>query len=344
MGATAPIFISKEYMQIVLNPDLVQVTSDRRMALDHLANSIVRKFDKQPDGSTFKLLHSSNTEANTENFQLGYVGLLSTAYNRHEKIEVGPHDLWFLVLTEIVSIIKNNVNACRPLFTNSDEKVDISVPTDDVTTINLEAVIAQLKNAIPLDTSIFIPELSTLDDASRIALYAALADGVSPYYSYSTYMCGIPEVRVTGTREDWNMLLSCTAQIASAFFAVGLPKAVEYMIRVGDVLEKISASFETPDVDFWKDIFTSKNVGSGSELKINGWITQLFFVQHDLKKIENYMSNLAIVDYVNKDTGRKFRGVYGPFNQVRTEDGFIKASYGSVIYEQVEKSRIILAR
>lgn len=349
-------------MQIILNPDLEKYTpseqrlawiaEQKKLAVANLSNKLMWKLKESNKDKAFAFIGSNINMDEVENLQLGYLGMLSQSYSNHEKIEIAPHDIWYLILSEIAIIIKANTEACRPLFTSSQEKIDISVPVDDVTKIDLALVVTELRKLIPVDVDIFVPKLSTSTPDAQIAMYAALCDGVSAYYSYSTFMCGIPEIRLTGTRQDWLSLLQRAGIIAAMFGTVGLFPAVEYMIRVGDILDKIQCSFDIVDAEFWKDIFRSKNVGSGGELTINGWITDLYYEKRDMKKLENFMTAVTIVPYKNLGTGREFKGIYGAFECVRTDDDFLRAGYSNLIFEMEdkklihvpEKSKIILAR
>jgi hypothetical protein len=342
-------------MNIVLNPNLVKVSptdyqlqyaaQHKNEMVTNLAKRLGNKLDKI-DGKVFGFIGSNINPADVETLQEGFVGLLSHAYSKHEKIEIAPHDIWYLVLSEIAIIIKGNVEACRPLFTKSQDVQNIKVQVADVTQIDLAAVVSQLRELIPVDVDVFVPmNLSTLTPESTIAMYAALCDGVSAYYSYSTFMCGIPEIRFTGTQQDWQSLLYRCGMIAAMFGTVNLPKAVEYMIGVGDIINEIQESFtaETPNLDFFKGIFTSKNVGSGGELDINGWITKLYYEKRKSNKLENFMNSVTVVSYNNLETGREFKGVYGAFERLRTDDDFVKAGYANLIFEVLaEKSKIIV--
>lgn len=269
-----------------------------------------------------------------EDLHLGFVGLIAQAYNRHEKLRIAPHDLWFIFLTELAKIVNENSAACKSLFTTSDEKIEILVPTDDPTAIDPLAIMAHLERLVPTAFDAFLPELSTATMDVRLAMAATFADMVQSYYSYSTFMCGIPEIEVTGTFEDWKAMVDACGKLGVLFTSVNLPAVVQYIIRVGDIFTTIGAhvgGIEPPE-DFWKGIFTSKNVGSGSELEISGWITKLFYEKR-LNKLENFLSTYGVIPYKNLETGRHFKAPHGAFAQHRDEKGFIYAGYTRIVYE-----------
>lgn len=315
-------------MQIILNPALTKKEGwePRPNTIKSLVDTIGHRLGK---GHTFV----SSTLRDDSEKQLGFMKTLSRSYSRHDKIEIAPHDIWYIVLSELAEVIKKNQEICRPLFTRSSEKIEILVPVKDVTKIDLHEVVDSLRGLIPVDVTVFLPELSTTTPSAKLALYAALCDGVSGYYDYSTYCCGIPEIRLRGTRYDWNTLYESARSISDMFDSVKLDKAVEYLNRVAVILDDIRQSFDTDKTEFWKNIFTQKNIGSGGELEINGWITRLYFEPRLLKKIETFMVTNTIVSYKNLDTGRKFKGVYGAFETIRTPDDFLSAEYSNLIFE-----------
>jgi hypothetical protein len=164
---------------------------------------------------------------------------------------------------------------------------------------------------------------------------AAFTDMVQTYYSYTTFMCGIPEIEVTGTFEDWATMVSACGKLGELFLSVDLPNVVKYIIRVGDIFTTIGAhvgDVEPPE-GFWKGIFTSKNVGSGGQLEINGWIRDLFFNKNKSARIEAYLSTYGVIPYKNLESGRHFKAPHGAFLQQRDSDGFIYAGYTRIVYE-----------
>ena len=280
--------------------------------------------------------------AELEKAHHGFVGLLSTAYSNHEKIAIAPHDLWFIFLTELAKIVNSNSAVCKPLFTRAegDEKIRILVPTADITKIDANAVMDVLHGLVPTDVNMFIPQLSTSTPEVKMAMSATFADMVQSYYSYETMMCGIPEVKITGTFADWRAMVVACSNLASTFAGIGLIEVMEYVLRVGDIFvtiaahkgDYLTAQPESPE-DWHRGIFTSKNIGSGSELQIDGWITQLFFKQHPINKLANFTSTYGVIPYVNTETGRQFKSAHGAFAQLRDDEGFIYAGYTQSVYE-----------
>ena len=327
-------------MKIILDPSLERVIP-RVAALDprFLANRLAPKLNERPDTS-YKFLHATLHE-DTEWLHQGFLGLVSYAYSNHEKLRIGPHDLWFIVMTELAKYVNNNSEQCRPLFTSAAGKTDIVVQTDDITEIDPVKIIEALGAHVPPQSlAAFMPKLSTASPEANVAMCAAFADAVQTYYSYMTFLCGIPEIEVTGTEQDWRSCNNSIDQLLELFSSVGADPVKKYLNSVNFIFSKIYVQVsETDAIDhkFWRGIFTSRNVGSGGELNISGWITRLFMRQPEVPKLENFVSTYASFPYKNLETGREFKATYGAFSQVRTPDGFIEAGYGSFVFEHLKE-------
>lgn len=331
-------------MQIVLNSELKE--SEQALPCGDvsgfnywLQKSIPAKLAKGKEYTCVsRMFYDSTLGCSTS----GLLGVVSEAYAHHRKLEIGPHDIWYLLLCELASVIKDNVEALRDIFSKSKDKVEIIIGTDNPTKIDIQTLVAAIIEQVPSDISCMIAEFSTSTEGSRVASYAALCDGLQVYYNYSTMLCGIPEIRITGTNADWTLLYDKWNQVYEMFIKrlvddrfMAWWDDVHNIIHhlnavVGD--QDIESPYDSPQ-DFLQGIFTSRNVGSGGELEIDGWITDLYYKKPLVRKLHNFPSSIATVPFKNFDTGRQFIGVYGALHIERTSDNFIRAKYSSITYE-----------
>ena len=331
-------------MIIELNPTLVERASSRNQeweqrSLEEFYARLNRKICTETE--RYQILRKLSDTEDVEGIQSGFLYLLSDAYSNHRKIVLAPHDIWYIILTELTLIIEANVNKCRPLFTRSDEKVEILIQTDDVTTIHPYEILEKLKLLVPVDIDLFLPQFSTATNRYNLAAAATFAGGLKHYYNYMTFCCGIPEIKITGLREDWELLAHNMKDICMMLDQLGVEvfekrKIVDWYNDVVNVVAEIIMSLDgSPNFDFMKSIFTQKNVGSGGELNVSGWITRVFCAICSSPKIENFAATWGMLPYKNLETGREFLGVHGAFNRKRDEDGFVYASYDEVLFEKV---------
>lgn len=269
--------------------------------------------------------------------QEGYLQLLSSAYSLHRKIVLHPHDVWFIIVGEFAALVAANQNVCRPLFTTSPEKIIIAVPTDDFTRIDLNLIEGELRRRVPMDMSQFLPEFSTITQQARYAMLAFFCESASHYYGYMTFACGIPEIKIEGTVNDWELLKRHAVQLASTFADVGLDLRA-WMDRVCTATDNIIAALTTGNPKTLQNIFTQGRIGSGSQLKIDGWFADFYRKDMRGKQLEGFPNMWAKVPYQNAETGREFVGIHGCFTARHDADGFIQGDYGEMIVERVSKA------
>ncbi len=295
-----------------------------------------------PDDPPSKHLTVSPNIPEGAEAQLHFFDMLSAAYSAHRAIRIAPHDLWYIVLCEIAATINLFPEEFRFLFTDTQEKKLIAVQTATPDELPLDLIMDRLAHLVPSNTEIFLPEFSTLDDGARLAFKAAFADAVKSYYSYGTFCCGLPAVEFSGTLDDWNLFGASLNEIATLLKPCldKLPAASAnqdqrwvtsgYFYQILCRIEQIANLFEGGDDAFVRDIFTQKNVGSGGQLNINGWITE-FYVAGSMGRADNLNQCLSIVPFINLNTKETFKLVAGSFWS-EVEDGFRVARYGTYTF------------
>lgn len=330
-------------MKITLNADL-QPSPWHSYRGDSLVTNLKHKL---PKTNSYALVTAP--QIGQEAIHESYLKMMSQAYSGHHAIRVAPHDLWYIVLCELAATINANPDAFRDLFTTSDVKVEISVPTFDPTYLPLDLIMNGLKRLVPSNTELFIPDFSTHTEGSRFACYAAFADAVKSYYSYSTFMCGLPVVEFTGTVEDWELFGHNLTEIALLLKPIidALPTpnirgdswgeggetgnvTSLYFHGVLEQIEKITNMIGGKgNESFVQDIYSDKNVGSGGEKDVTGWIAK--FYVNPTKALKNFNPCLSIVPFKNLDTDQDYSVVYGSFWS--TLEGDVRvAQYGGLTF------------
>lgn len=267
---------------------------------------------------------------------VGLVGMLSEAYKSHLKVAITPQDIWIVLISEIAKEVNSNSEQYRSLFTTSQEKEEISVPSGSLTHMPTGTLSHALAGKVLFDSNLLFPEFTTNTAITTEVLQAMFCDMASPYYTYSMFCCGIPAIKLLGTQEDWQNLQKSWNNLIAIFNTQTMK---DYGAKVDNVLGNINTTFTTPDgnAEFWLDIFTQKNVGSGGELTINGWITDLFVTKHKSPMLTNFTSTHGIVNYTQLETKREFYRIYGGFNMTKDTDEFHQLTYGSYVFEFIKE-------
>jgi hypothetical protein len=336
-------------MIVELNPSLEQVAPRRQLSTDMLEKLVSEAVKPRQRYNEPSLpVVASNLPAGQP--VPNYMGMLSGCYNCHLPVCLNPHDMWFVVLCEVATTINAAPELYRSLFTSSPQKVAVATPTAAVELINLDLLLAKLEELVPSDTGVFFPKFSTSTPQVELAFKAAFADAVQSYYNYGTFMCGLPAVELGGTAFDWHLLASAALAVegllsgakaqasapqpqASLRVGVATPYAdTKYFERVALRATAIATALEGGDTSFVADIFTQRNVGSGGEQAVTGWI-QDFYLNHT-GKLENFNKCVASVPYTNLTTGRQFTVAYGCFGAAPSAAGALQGQYGSMVFER----------
>ncbi len=137
---------------------------------------------------------------------------------------------------------------------------------------------------------------------------------MSPYFHYSRTACGIPRVKVLGTKQDWLTLQRKVHSLATEVFAqdISTEKSLStYLSRAETVIAKIHSS---RDPKFWENMFAISGCYSGHTDMVIGWITLLYRNGRGVLEggrcsgddYYNYESHISTVSWKCKDTSKEF--------------------------------------
>ena len=270
-------------------------------------------------------------------YHLGYLQYLSVAWESHFAVVLRPNDIWQMILMELTSVIAKNPSEFEFLFTKTPgQKQEIIVLTNNVETIDPDLVIGILKTIVPSNIGLFLPDFSTTTKQSKLAMYVAFCDLVSPYYSYGTMLCGIPEICVEGTIDDWNLIASNLNEMTKLFKN---KKIIRYLEQCHQTVEMLIKTLTLPSVDstsFFKKMVKLDPCGSGHQYKMNGWITSFLYIYDGSSlQLEGLPPHVGKMDYKNVETRREFTLYSGLFYSV-VEDNYLIPQYDSFYIEKIK--------
>ena len=312
--------------------------------------TIIQLSDKQPQEIREYAWKDSARTIATRNFlsnvpssaysTLGYLNYLGVAWEYHFGVVLNPTDIWYIILSELTIAVGKAPKDYSHLFTTTpEEKQEIIVLTGDVETIDPQLVINALKKRVPSDMTNFLPEFSTDNDYSRLAMNVAFCDLVSPYYSYSTMLCGIPAICIGGTEIDWVNIQVRLANLLQLFSG----SLHEYLLRCQSrVTEIIINAFASGNrgADHFSNMVRLTPCGSGHEFDMNGWIVQFLNRTNPTEsvKVGGLPTQTSKMSYKNLETGRTFQLFAGIFYST-FEQGFMIPRYNSCRLETTKKDK-----
>ena len=142
-----------------------------------------------------------------------FINAVELAYSRHLPLIITPDIIWYLISSAFAVHINQNAEHLRKQFVDFEGKKQIVVnasakPWNQVID-EFSTKIGELtkKNASELFTARF----STSTIESTVASQIVLMDAMQSYLSYATRVsCGIPEIRLIGTKNDWMSIVART--------------------------------------------------------------------------------------------------------------------------------------
>lgn len=236
----------------------------------------------------FKSEHDSPT-IGTSNSCSALLSAVRFAYDNHLSLRISPDMFWITIINSIGVHINKNAEKYRHVFVEHDGKKTLIAVYDPQSPINWQSMVDQLTAQIVGDSKsdlaklVSLPHFTTTDAISLTVEKAGLMSAMQSYYEYRMEpMCGIHELIMMGTLEDWQRLRDVVSQMAK--IPLDLDK---YFKRIDVILAQFVRTYVGDvDVGFWSRIFSTKHYGSGS-CTWNGWINHFYVYDGDSHIIED---------------------------------------------------------
>lgn len=222
----------------------------------------------------------------------GFVMAAITAFNGHYPLVLSPDAVWLCIAQGFATQVRQNAEALRHRIIQFTEKKEIKIRRDDFQKGRAEnpwpEVFAAFSEAIaayaPNESKLVLCDFSTTGLAERAASDITLLDSMQEYFEYRcTTLCGIPEITLTGTSEDWIQIQRRAEQLAK--YDLGW-----WLEALRPVLAQIVAAAEgRVDRDFWRSFVKVNSMSGGPYL--TGWVNVLLpFLDDKTLKRNPYVS------------------------------------------------------
>jgi len=228
------------------------------------------------------IIQSSEASSCVIATRYGLVSAALDAYNRHHNLILRPDDVWQAILTQFSFYVNANAEELRDCFVDFDGKKTLVIAmggtlfSANFGTFANRMVDEQIANNLksPDVTTWLLPKFSTTTSADRVAASVTLMSTLQAYFEYvCCLLCGIPEVTLEGTLEDWEALRSKIDRLPSYDIAGKDQVMSKWHKLLCPVLDEFVASARgSPDLAFWDRICSQEGGGSGPSY-VSGWIT-----------------------------------------------------------------------
>jgi hypothetical protein len=227
----------------------------------------------------------------------GFIVAVVTAFAQHLPLQMAPDHIWALITYAFAKHVDQHPEELRHKFVSHQGKQRIGIltppsfqmshdsnPDTGATSKEWEqSVFAQFSTAIQgyigdKTHAALVADFSSTTPASKAASEVVLMAAMKNYFSFGMgTMCGIPEITLLGTEQDWIAL----RQRAEALGKLMMPEFEEYwMPALLPVLDKFVESYQGRVVDhgFWQSMVKLRHNGMGSGYSefISGWVQILF--------------------------------------------------------------------
>jgi hypothetical protein len=206
------------------------------------------------------------------------VAAIDLAYSDHRPLVLSPDVVWLMLAQGLANHVNANAEVLRPQFVEHAGKAVISVRRDDFVKGSPEnpwpevfdEFTFRIREHVGAAThDLLLPTFSTTGPTERAAAQVVLLDAMQSYFSYEFHSaCGIPQIVLEGTADDWARVAERTRGLAR----FGLDWWIGPLSPI--LNEFVSAAQGQANPGFWRSIYKVEG-GSGGPY-ISGWITGFF--------------------------------------------------------------------
>ena len=218
-----------------------------------------------------------------------YKGMIN-AYASHRPVVLSPDVIWLLISQGFAAHVNLNSEKLRDKLVYHEGKETLQVIADkdliyDADKVDWKYIFSEFENQIRSNTKNKIADVITADFSTtgmteKIASQITLMESVKSYFEYKVFTigCGIPDITLTGTPDDWRKI----REKARSLKGYGLDWWIE---RLDPILKQfVDASQGTVDTEFWMEMVGTAKfriMGCGgptnnTELKFDGWFTAFY--------------------------------------------------------------------
>ena len=205
------------------------------------------------------------------------------AFSNHRPVVLTPDVIWILISQGFAHYINDNSEEMRHLIVEHEDKMSLVVRSSvDILTqpVDWDEIIGKFADQIRDNTLNGIADLMEADFTTtgvteRTVSRATLMEGVKAYFEYIVIYtsCGIPDITLKGTPEDWQKVLDKTLRLRE----YGLGWWVDDLEPI--LKEFVNASNGRPDRKFWMNIVKKYRPGDvrgggcsmETPTKFDGW-------------------------------------------------------------------------
>lgn len=265
------------------------------------------------------------------------LGAVHLAFAQHRPLVLSPDAVWLTIAQGVAHHVRLHAEALRSRLVRHAGKKVLTVTCDAMPgdAASWARIVERFRDQVGEEIGegrarLIECDFSTTTEVERVASRIALMDVYAPYFDFHLVaICGIPEITLLGTVEDWRAIrarVDVLAELELGWWTSSLVPIADQLVR---------AATGDADVAFWKRIYNPRDAYGGEQ--ITGWITRLYPYLEARGQIStrNPMLALAIDEPRGHDAGSPY---HGP--GVHSDTIPAGPSKASVIVEDVVRSTV----
>lgn len=262
------------------------------------------------------------------------------AYNNHLPLKLRPDDIKLAIQSVISVCVNNNSEKFRSLFVSHEGKMKISVQNETFDpnffcTVFADAMKNNIKDPVFVDK--FTGRFSTTTPLIQTVSNMMLMNTLKEYFSFEMILCcGIPNVILCGSQEDWKALEDAYNYFKTFFRGTELDKWFTHFDTIMDMFLEMrmlatSGSVPAPShiKELWKRVISYVPQGSGGDRILGGWIRLLIPYTSKNKLIRGLDRKIQCLDVNVKDPSLGEEYVSYDM-QDKLRDFYIASGWGTV--------------
>lgn len=204
------------------------------------------------------------------------LGAAHLAFSQHRPLAVSPDMIWQAIIQGLAQHVNNEPERLRSRLVDHSGKLEIRVEVaglhpgspENAWNLVIHDFAQAIRKHLGHRCEELVSDFSTTGEVERTACEVALLDTFQPYFEYRLVgICGIPEVTLEGTTDDWRRLHKKVERLEPFDLDWWLPSIrniTDHFVRAsqGDI-----------DLDHWRDIYKRHDAYGGDN--INGWLIKL---------------------------------------------------------------------
>lgn len=212
------------------------------------------------------------------------------AYADHRPFVISPDMIWLLISQGFARHVSANSELLRKDFVDFDGRLSLVVRNDNLTLnspANLwESIFPEFTKQIAEHTgtdliNVLTSDFSTTTYVEKIASEITIMEAMEPYFEFIVIriVCGIPEITLKGTTEDWQKIYDKAKKLEKYDLKW-------WTVEIEPILKEfIKTSKGEIDKKFWRNMFKYHSQKQyGAPKIIDGWIVKFFPYDKDGKR------------------------------------------------------------